>query len=96
MFEALDRNGDGDLAADDFADDSALEIEMRSIGARTTLARFLQDDDDASRFTLDELFLAAEAFDADADELLEEDEFRALATERRHWREGQLFPNSTR
>jgi len=88
-FARLDRTGDGRLTEEDFVpsagDMRGMEIEMRSMRA---LFEYLQEEPeqegDELELAMDELFFAAEAYDADGDERLSEPEFRTVADARFH------------
>ena len=81
LFERLDRDGDGVLTPADYADGEAMDRRMTTMEAQRMVAEYLQDDEDPAEVAVWEVFAAAEAYDADRDELLEEEEFRALAAE---------------
>jgi hypothetical protein len=82
-FARLDANRDAVIDARDFSTPNELIAMRGDIQARRAVEQYLQDDEDATSLSLDELFVAAEAYDANADENLVESEFRALAEARR-------------
>jgi Ca2+-binding EF-hand superfamily protein len=82
-FARLDRDRDGTLTEADFPDESEQMEALRARLANAVVERYLQDDDDLEALTLDELFVAAEVFDLDGDELLTEEEFRTVGPDRK-------------
>ncbi len=79
-FERMDGDGNALLTAEDFAYTPEVFGRMRMAVARAVVERYFQGDDVDDEITLDELFVVAQAYDANGDELVVEAEFRAHAS----------------
>ncbi len=82
-FDRLDRDDSGDITAADFEQGRDMAQMMRSVAPQMYVGMYFQDDDDADTMTVDELESAIEVYDASGDGAVEEDEFLAIAEDRR-------------
>jgi len=83
-FERLDRNGDGVLTADDYTGSGAM-VQERMVDMRTQAAVFayFQADEDVVRLEREEISWSFSEYDDDHDDTVTEEEFDALAEDKR-------------